>query len=123
MCSYATPSSRKKAQSQGGSGSDDMQNRIDRLEGLVLSLMHGGANIDVSPVAAASTVAARSTTDSGSSARIDGGDDSAMPDEDEGEEEEDSDIDDGLATSLGVLKGECPFGRLSSPFGPFLVSR
>jgi len=89
----------------------------------VLSLMHGGANIDVSPVAAASTVAARSTTDSGSSARIDGGDDSAMPDEDEGEEEEDSDIDDGLATSLGVLKGECPFGRLSSPFGPFLVSR
>ncbi|OIW34383.1 hypothetical protein CONLIGDRAFT_566845 [Coniochaeta ligniaria NRRL 30616] len=45
-CSYASPSSRKKSQNQGASSPDDMQNRIDRLEGLVLSLMHGGANID-----------------------------------------------------------------------------
>ncbi|KAK0656423.1 fungal-specific transcription factor domain-containing protein [Cercophora newfieldiana] len=109
VCSYATPSSRKKAQNQGGPGSDDMQNRIDRLEGLVLSLMHGGANVDVSPTAAAGTVAAtaHSTTDSGSSARLDAGDDSAMPDE----EDEDSDTDDGLATSLGVLKVDADKGK------------
>jgi len=83
-----------------------MQNRIDRLEGLVLSLMHGGANVDPSSAAAAATVAARSTTDSGSSARIDGADDSAMHDD-----EEDSDSDDALATSLGVLKVDADRGK------------
>ncbi|KAK4452947.1 fungal-specific transcription factor domain-containing protein [Podospora aff. communis PSN243] len=108
-CSYATPSSRKKVQNPGGPGSDDMQNRIDRLEGLVLSLMHGGANIEVSPTVASALAGttARSITDSGSSARVDGGDDSAMPDE----EEDDSDIDDGLATSLGVLKVDADKGK------------
>ncbi|KAF4784262.1 fungal specific transcription factor domain-containing protein [Colletotrichum scovillei] len=55
-CSYATPATRKKNQSQGSSSPDDMQNRIDRLEGLVLSLMHGGATIDPSTAAAAAAV-------------------------------------------------------------------
>ncbi|KAK1837329.1 hypothetical protein QBC39DRAFT_246275 [Podospora conica] len=109
-CSYATPSSRKKG--QGQAGPDDMQNRIDRLEGLVLSLMHGGANIDASSAAsaAAATAAAgasRSTTDSSSSVRIDAADDGAMMDD----EEEDSDIDDSLATSLGVLKVDADKGK------------
>ena len=90
-CSYATPSSRKKG--QGPAGPDDMQNRIDRLEGLVLSLMHGGANIDASSAAsaaaaAAATAASQSTTDGSSSARIEPGDDGAMLDD----EEEDSDV-------------------------------
>jgi len=93
-----------------------MQNRIDRLEGLVLSLMHGGANIDASSAAAAAGAGAAtsatapvaaSTTDSGSSARIDRDDDGAMRDEGD----EDSDVDDGLATSLGVLKVDADRGK------------
>lgn len=111
-CSYASPSSRKRG--QGQAGPDDMQNRIDRLEGLVLSLMHGGANIDAASAAsaaaaasAATSAAPRSVTDSGSSARIDTGDDGAMMDD----EEEDSDIDDSLATSLGVLKVDADKGK------------
>lgn len=44
-CSYAAPGSRKKHSTVSSSGGtpDDMQNRIDRLEGLVLSLMTSGA--------------------------------------------------------------------------------
>ncbi|KAK3337360.1 hypothetical protein B0T19DRAFT_447939 [Cercophora scortea] len=114
-CSYASPASRKKNQSQGAASPDDMQNRIDRLEGLVLSLMHGGANVDASSAAAAASASASSanaaasalsTTDSGSSAKIDGDDDGAMRDE-----EDDSDVDDGLATSLGVLKVDADRGK------------
>ena len=109
-CSYATPSSRKRG--QGPAGPDDMQNRIDRLEGLVLSLMHGGANIDASSAASAAaaataTAASQSPTDGSTSARIEPGDDGAMLDD----EEEDSDIDDGLATSLGVLKVDADKGK------------
>ncbi|KAK3945257.1 hypothetical protein QBC46DRAFT_360375 [Diplogelasinospora grovesii] len=116
-CSYATPSSRKKNQSQGATSPDDMQNRIDRLEGLVLSLMHGGANIDAASAAAAATAtagtaaaaaalaAAASTTDSGSS-KIDRDDDGVMRDD-----EEDSDTDDNLATTLGTLKVDPDRGK------------
>ena len=44
-CSYAAPGSRKKhsTTSSSSGGPDDMQNRIDRLEGLVLSLMTNGS--------------------------------------------------------------------------------
>ncbi|KAJ9137389.1 Fungal specific transcription factor domain-containing protein [Coniochaeta hoffmannii] len=92
-----------------------MQNRIDRLEGLVLSLMHGGANIDPSSAAAAAAEAnaraaatTTSATDSGSSAaRRDQDDDGAMRDEGD----EDSDIEDGLATSLGILKVDTDRGK------------
>ncbi|KAK4154019.1 fungal-specific transcription factor domain-containing protein [Chaetomidium leptoderma] len=106
-CSYAAPVSRRKNQSQGEPSPDDMQNRIDRLEGLVLSLMHGGANIDVPSLPGASSVssggaasnASPSTADTSSlPAKPEGHDDGAMQDDDE------SDIDDGLATSLGVLR-------------------
>lgn len=92
-----------------------MQNRIDRLEGLVLSLIHGGANVDPSSAATAATAtstnppaAGASITDSSSSAAmLDRDDDGAMRDI----EGEDSDIDDGLATSLGVLKVDPDRGR------------
>lgn len=107
-CSYATPVSRRKNQSQGEPSPDDMQNRIDRLEGLVLSLMHGGANIDVSPSAAipsgssgAASNPSPSTFDSSSfslPSKHETPDDGVMQDDDE------SDIDEGLANSLGVLK-------------------
>jgi hypothetical protein len=112
---------RKKNQSQGASSSpDDMQNRIDRLEGLVLSLMHGGANIDASSAAAAAaaTSASASTpsgdnragsiTDSASSMKrsTEEDEDGTMRDDDGG-----SDTDDGLAASLGVLKVDSNRGK------------
>lgn len=74
--------------------------------------MHGGANIDPSSAAAAAATAATSaatgTTDSGSSAaRLDVDDDGTMRDDgDEG-----SDIEDGLAASLGVLKVDTDRGK------------
>lgn len=109
-CSYATPVSRKKNQSQGDSSPDDMQNRIDRLEGLVLSLMHGGANIDASTSAAAAAASAESTTqsatDSGSSAKAGRNDEAAMV-----EDEEESDAEEGLAASLGFLKVDTDKGK------------
>jgi hypothetical protein len=94
-----------------------MQNRIDRLEGLVLSLMHGGANIDTSSAVAAAAAAANTapTSVSGdprvsvadtSSSRNER-DENSMKDEPEG----DSDIEDGLATSLGVLKVDADKGK------------
>lgn len=84
-----------------------MQNRINRLEGLVLSLMHGGANIDSSSSSAggpSSSVGAASNTSPSAAdsmsvpAKLDGHDDGAMQEDDE------SDTDEALANSLGVLK-------------------
>lgn len=43
-CSYAASGPRKKGQGVAATGPDDMQNRINRLEGLVLSLMTNGAS-------------------------------------------------------------------------------
>ncbi|KAI2472103.1 fungal-specific transcription factor domain-containing protein [Annulohypoxylon bovei var. microspora] len=110
-CVYAAPTSRRKNQSSAGASStpDDMQNRIDRLEGLVLSLMHGGANIEVSTAAAATAPPAPSNTDS-SSPHIEREDESTMRDEVE-VDDGDSDVDDGLATSLGVLKVDADKGK------------
>ncbi|OAQ64211.1 C6 transcription factor [Pochonia chlamydosporia 170] len=102
-CSYAAPASRKKSQNQGDSSPDDMQNRIDRLEGLVLSLMHNGANVDTNaPRTSVST--SHSVTDSGSSARVAREEEAAMVDDD-------SDVDDHLAKSIGVLKVDADRGK------------
>ncbi|KZL70176.1 fungal specific transcription factor domain-containing protein [Colletotrichum tofieldiae] len=111
-CSYATPSARKKDQSQGASSPDDMQNRIDRLEGLVLSLMHGGATIDPSTAAAAAAATSASTGKSNTdstppSAKVDPDDEAQMRDD----EDDDSDPDGELATSLGVLKVDTEKGK------------
>ncbi|KAI5862579.1 fungal-specific transcription factor domain-containing protein [Durotheca rogersii] len=108
-CVYAAPTSRRKNQSSAGASSspDDMQNRIDRLEGLVLSLMHGGANIEIPSTSNAAAPAALSSTDS-SSAHVEREDDGAMRDDAGGD---DSDVDDGLATSLGVLKVDADKGK------------
>ncbi|KAI1094254.1 fungal-specific transcription factor domain-containing protein [Rostrohypoxylon terebratum] len=110
-CVYATPTSRRKNQSSAGASStpDDMQNRIDRLEGLVLSLMHGGANIEISTSSTTAPPAA-SNTDS-SSPHIEREGEGAMRDEVEPEDDGDSDVDDGLATSLGVLKVDADKGK------------
>ena len=80
-----------------------MQNRIDRLEGLVLSLMHGGANVDAATAAAAGA-ASQSITDSGSSAKAGQEDEAAMA-------EDDSENEDSLATSLGFLKVDTDKGK------------
>ncbi|MCJ1434706.1 hypothetical protein MMC27_004075 [Xylographa pallens] len=78
-----------------------MQNRIDRLEGLVLSLMTNGAQ---SAGPAAATRALSSSTSSGSkgfSPHFDNNEDEMVKDED-GEEEGESETD-RVAQSLGVL--------------------
>ncbi|KAI0171934.1 fungal-specific transcription factor domain-containing protein [Hypoxylon sp. FL1284] len=111
-CVYATPTSRRKNQSSAGASStpDDMQNRIDRLEGLVLSLMHGGANIETS--GSSNTVPAAPSTTDDSLVNIERDDEGAMRDDVEGDgAENDSDVDDGLATSLGVLKVDADRGK------------
>ncbi|XXG98616.1 hypothetical protein Hte_004941 [Hypoxylon texense] len=111
-CVYAAPTSRRKNQSSAGAAStpDDMQNRIDRLEGLVLSLMHGGANIETS--GSSNAVPAAPSTTGSSSANIERDDEGAMKDDVEADGGDgDSDIDDGLATSLGVLKVDADKGK------------
>ncbi|KAI0189826.1 fungal-specific transcription factor domain-containing protein [Xylaria flabelliformis] len=117
-CVYATPSSRRKNQNSAGANAtpDDMQNRIDRLEGLVLSLMHGGANIDPSTAAAAAEatasrnapISALSNADSSPSLRLDRDDDGEMKDDGE---DAGSDVDENLAESLGVLKVDVDQGK------------
>ena len=64
-CSYAAPGSRKKqsSSSQSSSSPDDMQNRIDRLEGLVLSLMTNGSQ-SAGPAAATRALSLNSSTGS-----------------------------------------------------------
>lgn len=65
QCSYATPGSRKKhsAASSTSNSPSDMQNRIDRLEGLVLSLMTNGAQSQ-GPAAASRTLSMSNSTGS-----------------------------------------------------------
>ncbi|CAH0047934.1 unnamed protein product [Clonostachys solani] len=105
-CSYATPVSRKKNPDQGAASPDDMQNRINRLEGLVLSLMHNGGNTDGAAATAMDVErsGSQSLTDGTSSARNAREEDPALIDED-------SDVDEGLATSLGVLKVDMDNGK------------
>ncbi|CAI7590339.1 unnamed protein product [Penicillium glandicola] len=63
-CNYAQPNSRRKNLTQQSSTTpDDMQNRIDRLEGLVLSLMTNGAQSD-GPTAAMAAISGESSAGS-----------------------------------------------------------
>ncbi|KAH8657045.1 fungal-specific transcription factor domain-containing protein [Tricladium varicosporioides] len=108
-CSYAAPGTRKKNQSQGATSPDDMQNRIDRLEGLVLSLMTNGAQ-SAGPVAAAAAIQ-RSQSDSAGSASypldVDRDEDDMIKEEDEGEGSEVE----GVTNSLGHLKVDADKGK------------
>ena len=107
-CSYAAPGSRKKQSSSSSSTNspDGMQDRIDRLEGLVLSLMTNGAH-SAGPAAAQRAL---SMSESGSSLSYppdmerdgDFGNSPNGPvkmDGEEGESETDQ-----VAQSLGVMK-------------------
>jgi hypothetical protein len=78
-----------------------MQNRIDRLEGLVLSLMHGGSSIDVSSLPGGSSVSSSGGAASNPSPST--ADTSSSPVKAEGHDDE-SDVDGDLAQSLGILK-------------------
>ena len=105
-CSYAAPGSRKKqsTSSRSSNSPDDMQNRIDRLEGLVLSLMTNGSQ---SAGAAAATRALSMSTSSGSmeypqDVDIDRIDDTSGVVKGEGEEAESET--DRVAQSLGIMK-------------------
>lgn len=104
-CSYATPVNRKKGSAQGDSSPDDMQNRIDRLEGLVLSLMHNGGSVDSASATAAAVAQSGSITDSASSAKVGREDEATMADGDG------SDADDALLSSLGALKVDVDKGK------------
>ena len=90
-----------------------MQNRIDRLEGLVLSLMTNGAQ-SAGPTAAAAALGAvsRSQSDSAGSSSIpldlDREDDDMIKEEDENDG--DSDVE-GVTNSLGVLKVDASQGN------------
>ncbi|RMZ79425.1 hypothetical protein DV738_g3312, partial [Chaetothyriales sp. CBS 135597] len=114
-CTYAAPAPRKKG-SPGSTGAnatpDDMQNRIDRLEGLVLSLMTNGAS-SAGPTAATQALAANAIDNgSGSSPRPnliadpDDGQDS------EGEVQDDDESDtEHLTKSFGILKVDQEKGK------------
>ncbi|OAP63192.1 hypothetical protein AYL99_02419 [Fonsecaea erecta] len=107
-CTYAAPAARKKgSQSQNAANAtpDDMQNRIDRLEGLVLSLMTNGSQA-VGPAAAAQALSAGSSTiESGSlGPNLDNDlDEGAMVDDDVDGQEPESETD-GVTKSFGILK-------------------
>lgn len=77
-----------------------MQNRIDRLEGLVLSLMTNGAQ------AAGPAAAVAAISQSEGSTRMDADQEDDMIKE----EDEDSEVD-GVANSLGVLKVDADKGK------------
>lgn len=106
-CSYAAPGSRKKHVGSSGSSNNpgDMQNRIDRLEGLVLSLMTNGSQ-SVGPAAANRTLSMSTSTgdmEYPQDVEIDGVDsrNSSMlrPDGEEAESETEQ-----VAQSFGVMK-------------------
>ncbi|KAJ6129593.1 hypothetical protein N7512_002373 [Penicillium capsulatum] len=96
-CSYAQANSRRKnpAQQPAPTTPDDMQNRIDRLEGLVLSLMTNG-NQAGGPAAALAAISGESSTGStGLSNELDLDEDNAGPEESDTEQ---------VTRSFGVMK-------------------
>ncbi|KAJ5781156.1 hypothetical protein N7457_006316 [Penicillium paradoxum] len=96
-CNYAQANSRKKNSAQQSSNTpDDMQNRIDRLEGLVLSLMTNGSQ-SAGPAAA---MAALSEESSAGSTRF--SHEHEM--EEEGMEGADESDTDQVTKSFGIMK-------------------
>ena len=103
-CSYAQPSARKRQTPSTSSSNTptDMQNRIDRLEGLVLSLMTNGSQSD-GPAAAQRALSLDSSATSQQQQDVDvnGGDGSGMQTRGDGSEESETDQ---VGQSLGVMK-------------------
>jgi Fungal specific transcription factor domain/Fungal Zn(2)-Cys(6) binuclear cluster domain len=106
-CAYAAPTQRKKGNQNTqlpNATPDDMQNRIDRLEGLVLSLMTNGSS-SAGPAAASQAIAGAAESSIGSGSLGPNLDteleDSQLIDDDNDENESETD---GLNTSFGILK-------------------
>ena len=99
-CTYSAPVGRKKNQQNQSDlkTPDDMQNRIDRLEGLVLSLMTNGAQ-SAGPAAAAAAISSSTSGDSGQTSQSI--QESPMIEDDE--EDEDSETEQ-VTKSFGVMK-------------------
>lgn len=108
-CTYASPGNRKKNPVGAGTATspDDMQNRIDRLEGLVLSLMTNGAQ-SAGPAAAQAAIANSMNSSSSDhqfdisnmSSGMSNGQPESIPEEDAGEESEMETV----TKSIGVMK-------------------
>lgn len=103
-CSYATPGNRKKGSGGRPNASPDhMQERIDRLEGLVLSLMTSGSQPATTSAAQAVIGDSRSSSlSTGSELRLSmgGGQDTIR---EEGEGEEESEVE-GISRGIGIMK-------------------
>jgi len=87
-----------------------MQNRINRLEGLVLSLMTNGAQ-SAGPAAAAAAVSRSQSDSTGSSYPPDLEQDDDNMIKEEGEDEDDESEVDGVTNSLGILKVDADQGN------------
>lgn len=97
-CTYAQPGARKKSTLNQGTfnSPDDMQNRIDRLEGLVLSLMTNGAQ-SAGPAAAAAAISGTGSTTLGKNSSETNGDENGA----DGQEESDTEQ---VTKSFGIMK-------------------
>ncbi|TKA82612.1 hypothetical protein B0A55_01381 [Friedmanniomyces simplex] len=104
-CNYATPGSRRKGAANGANGTpDDMQNRIDRLEGLVLSLMANGQPGAAAAAQAAINSSRSNSLSTGSELRLDPeGSDMIQEEPDGVRDGEDSDVEQ-VSKQIGIMK-------------------
>nr|POF26319.1 putative transcriptional regulatory protein [Quercus suber] len=104
-CNYATPGNKKKGSvSSANATPDDMQNRIDRLEGLVLSLMTSGSQQGSTAAAhAAIEGSRREFVGSKSEVSLDREGSDMIREEDENGNEDDSEVDQ-VSRGLGIMK-------------------
>lgn len=103
-CNYASPKSKKPSAASGANQSpDDMQNRIDRLEGLVLSLMTNGGPADGAAAARAAVTASRSNSlSTASDLKLDVEGSDMIQEEDENGAD-DSEVDQ-VSKGIGIMK-------------------
>ncbi|KAK5117679.1 hypothetical protein LTR62_005102 [Meristemomyces frigidus] len=107
-CNYAIPGNRKKSSTNGVNATpDDMQNRIDRLEGLVLSLMTNGGSQPGAVAAAQAAIHQTSRSNSlstGADLRLDPeGSDMIQEEPEVIQEEGDSEVEQ-VSKQIGIMK-------------------
>jgi hypothetical protein len=109
-CTYAAPAAKKRnsVPSPAASGPDEMQNRIDRLENLVLSLMTNGPQ-SAGPTAATAALAQTTEAPAGPASSVSGSSSFPVDTEDtnhddmEFGDDHDAEVND-VAKSIGVMK-------------------
>ena len=112
-CAYATPSARRKSNAPNGNGTangatngnpDEMQNRIDRLESLVLSLMTNGSQAAGPAAATAALASANSGSSmSSSSPRFQLDSESVREEPEENEDGNESEVEQ-VSKKMGIMK-------------------